>query len=63
MKCPLCHARTDIKEKRDVDGKVIRRRECYNYHVFSTEEVVITAPRAKRKYNVQKTNTHETRIP
>lgn len=57
MKCPLCRAPTDIKEKRDVNGKVIRRRECYNMHVFSTEEIVITQPRNKRVYKQQSTTS------
>jgi transcriptional regulator NrdR family protein len=53
MKCPLCQAPTDIKETRQIDGTVSRRRECYNMHVFSTHEVVIKPPRPKRVYILQ----------
>lgn len=48
MKCPLCGAPTDIKESRDVGGRYIRRRECFNGHTFKTEEVVLTEPKPKR---------------
>lgn len=53
MKCPLCQAPTDINETRQVDGTVLRRRECYNMHVFSTQEIVVKPPRPKRIYKLQ----------
>ena len=36
MKCPLCGAPTDVLETRGV----VRRRECFNGHRFTTDEVV-----------------------
>ena len=55
MKCPLCAAQTDIKETRHKNGKFVRRRECYNYHTFLTEEIAITMPKLRR--SLKKTET------
>lgn len=60
MKCPLCNAPTEIKEKRDSNGKVLRRRECYNIHVFMTEEIVVSKPRVKRQYTSQSAKAQRT---
>lgn len=35
MKCPRCDAPTEVLETRN---GTIRRRECFNGHVFRTEE-------------------------
>ena len=42
MKCPECGAWSTVKETRNSPtfGHT-RRRECANYHIFKTQEVVI----------------------
>ena len=48
MNCPLCNAQTDIKDTRKKpDGTIVRRRECFNYHVFKTQEKPISEPKPK----------------
>ena len=37
MKCPLCKAASEVLETR---GST-RRRQCFNYHRFTTVELVI----------------------
>lgn len=50
MKCPLCNAQTDIVDTRKrSDNVVVRRRVCFNYHVFRTEEKPVTQPKPKAK--------------
>jgi transcriptional regulator NrdR family protein len=42
MKCPLCGAPTDVKDSRvKKPNKVVRKRECFNGHLFKTEEIVV----------------------
>lgn len=49
IKCPLCGAATDIKETRTrTDNTVYRRRVCFNEHLFTTHETVITPPKEKK---------------
>jgi len=39
MKCPLCNAPTEIKDTRNYkDNSVIRKRVCFNKHIFKTQE-------------------------
>ena len=46
MKCPLCGAATDVKETRKrEDNSLVRRRVCFNEHIFTTRETVITPPK------------------
>ncbi len=42
MKCPICHASTDVKDSRPrkETNSVIRKRKCFNDHIFQTEEKV-----------------------
>ena len=42
MMCPVCGAQTIVVDTRGTR----RRRECFNEHRFSTEEVVVTNKRA-----------------
>ena len=44
MKCPKCAAATDVKHTKDG----MRTRECFNEHIFKTQEIVITEPKLKR---------------
>ena len=41
MKCPICQAATDVKETRNKNGLVYRRRICFNEHTFTSHEVAI----------------------
>lgn len=41
MKCPICNADSRVLDTRGVR----RRRECFNEHRFTTEEVVVTGLR------------------
>lgn len=45
MKCPTCNAVTRILETRQTNPGVLRRRECFNLHRFSTVEVVASVGR------------------
>ena len=39
MKCPECKAHTDVKETRQLQGGVVKRKRlCFNGHTFYTEE-------------------------
>lgn len=49
MKCPLCGAPTEVEDTRVKDNIVIRKRMCFNYHVFKTQEVPITEPKEEKK--------------
>lgn len=43
MKCPECGAWSSVKETRNSPNfGHIRRRECANYHRFTTAEVVVS---------------------
>lgn len=57
MKCPTCGAWSTVKETRDSPtfGHK-RRRECANYHIFMTQEVVIPKEvlDAERKENLKR---------
>jgi transcriptional regulator NrdR family protein len=45
MKCPQCGADTTVDDTRvKLDGSVHRKRTCYNYHVYRTEERVVIVP-------------------
>lgn len=42
MKCPQCGAWTLVKSTRESDNfGHIRRRECANYHRFTTQELIL----------------------
>ncbi len=41
MKCPICQADTEVKETRNKNGLVYRRRFCFNEHPFTTHEVAV----------------------
>jgi len=66
MKCPACGAWSLIKSTRESPTfGHMRRRECANYHKFTTQEIVIpqeTLTEERRK-NVLKANAirHERR--
>lgn len=50
MKCPLCGAPSDVEETRARKGGIIvRRRHCFNDHMFRTEEKAVTVPKLKRQ--------------
>ena len=40
MRCPICNAQTDVKDSRvrKETNSVIRKRKCFNDHIFQTEE-------------------------
>jgi len=39
MRCPECKAHTDVKETRQLQGNVVKRKRlCFNDHLFYTEE-------------------------
>ena len=42
MKCPICEAWSTVKATRESPtfGHT-RRRECANYHMFTTQEIII----------------------
>jgi len=42
MRCPICNAQTDVKDSRikKETNSVIRKRKCFNDHIFQTEEKV-----------------------
>ena len=42
MKCPICNAQTDVEDSRvrKETNSVIRKRKCFNDHIFKTEEKV-----------------------
>ena len=48
MKCPLCQAPTEIKDSRLTSKGYVRRRKCFNDHVFKTVETLLTEPKNKR---------------
>jgi transcriptional regulator NrdR family protein len=57
MKCPECGAWTIVKDTRKSPTfGYMRRRECANYHKFTTQEVIVPqeAIDAERKENVLK---------
>lgn len=43
MKCPICNAPTFVRESRE--GR--RKRECFNTHRFTTQEVIVSTPKPK----------------
>jgi transcriptional regulator NrdR family protein len=47
MKCPVCGAQSDVKETRSKGGYTYRRRVCFNYHTFTTEERAVVYIRGK----------------
>jgi transcriptional regulator NrdR family protein len=50
MKCPECGAWTLIKEtKESPTFGYRRRRECANYHKFTTQEIVVPQETIKQK--------------
>lgn len=42
MNCPDCGKQSDVIDTRPVPGFIRRRRECLNYHRFTTVEMVGT---------------------
>ena len=39
--CPICNSPTRVKDtRRRIDNYVIRKRICYNDHIFKTEEKI-----------------------
>ena len=57
MKCPECGAWTVVKDTRESPTfGYIRRRECANYHKFTTQETVVPqeAINEERRQNVLK---------
>ena len=40
MRCPICNAQTDVEDsrRRKESNSVIRKRKCFNNHIFKTEE-------------------------
>ena len=40
MRCPICNAQTDVEDSRvrKETNSVIRKRKCFNNHIFKTEE-------------------------
>ena len=42
MRCPICNAQTDVEDSRQrkETNSVIRKRKCFNNHIFKTEEKV-----------------------
>ena len=42
MRCPICNAQTDVEDSRvrKETNSVIRKRKCFNDHIFKTEEKV-----------------------
>ena len=42
MRCPICNAQTDVEDSRvrKETNCVIRKRKCFNDHIFKTEEKV-----------------------
>jgi transcriptional regulator NrdR family protein len=56
MRCPLCKAPTEVRETRNMkDNSILRRRVCFNEHVFQTTETATSDPKPRKKNNV-KTN-------
>ena len=51
MKCPVCKAPTEIKDSRLTSKGYVRRRECFNDHVFKTVETLLTEPKKKGSKN------------
>ena len=50
MKCPECGAWTVIKDTRKSENfGYIRRRECANYHRFTTQETVVPKEAIKER--------------
>lgn len=49
MKCALCNAVVLVEQTKATDTKIIRKRKCFNNHIFYTEEVAVTEPRLPRK--------------
>ena len=57
MKCPECGAWTIVKDTRKSPTfGYMRRRECANYHKFTTQEVIVPqeAIDAERRENIAK---------
>ena len=42
MRCPICNAPTDVEDSRQrkETNCVIRKRKCFNDHIFKTEEKI-----------------------
>ena len=40
MNCPICGVWSTVSDTRNKKGFVLRRRECANGHIFTTEEHV-----------------------
>ena len=39
MRCPECKAHTDVKETRQLESGVVKRKRlCFNEHIFYSEE-------------------------
>ena len=54
MRCPECKAHTDVKETRQLQGGVVKRKRlCLNGHTLYTEERPIK-PEAKREQPTDK---------
>ena len=53
MKCPKCNVPTEVNETRIKDGYVMRRRVCFNMHVFRTEERAVSEPKKKENDRLQ----------
>lgn len=51
MKCPLCGAWSVVRETREADGKVRRRRECGNEHRFWTLETTTNTRGRPQKFS------------
>lgn len=50
MKCPECGAWSLIKSTRESDSLgYTRRRECANYHRFTTQEIIVPEEVIKEK--------------
>lgn len=57
MKCPECNAWTIVKDTRKSPTfGYMRRRECANYHKFTTQEVIVPqeAIDEERRQNIAK---------
>lgn len=45
--CPLCESTlSDVIDTRTLDGLVVRKRKCFNGHVYRTEETAADVPPA-----------------
>lgn len=57
MKCPRCDAPTEVLDTRGT----IRRRECFNGHVFRTQETWVQNLPPKKKAEPAKGTRHAAR--